>query len=392
MDLITYIQNKASELLPEVIKIRRDLHMHPELSFQEEQTSRYITEVLSRAGIEYATGYGGHGIVATIKGKTDKVIALRADMDALPIEEQNDVSYKSQNPGVMHACGHDVHTACLLGAALILNNIKDALPCSVRLIFQPGEEKLPGGASLMIRDGVLQDPTPEGIIGQHVYPPLEAGKVGIRSGLYMASSDEIYITVSGNGGHGAMPHLCTDSILAASQMIVAMQQLVARNIPPTIPAVLTFGKINSIGGATNVIPSEVKIEGTFRTMNEEWREKAHRLIEKIAKETTSAYGAIAEVNIVKGYPSLINDEKLTSKTRQMMETYLGKENVIDLDMRMTSEDFAYYSQEIPAVFYRLGTGNKARGITSPVHTPTFDIDEIALETGMGLLAWLAVQA
>ncbi|MCZ2100286.1 MAG: M20 family metallopeptidase [Chitinophagales bacterium] len=388
MDMLEQIRSIAKELLPEIISIRRHLHAHPELSFKEEATSAYIQNILSNFGIEFSKGWAGHGIVAHIQGKSDRLIALRADMDALPILEANEVSYKSNHDGIMHACGHDVHMAGLIGAILILERLKSHLPHSFRFIFQPGEEKLPGGASLMIQEGALNDPMPHCIIGQHVFPELPAGKVGIRSGLYMASADEIYITVTGKGGHGAMPHQCTDAILSASQLIVAMQQLVARHCPPAIPSVLSFGKINSVGGATNIIPNEVKIEGTFRTMDEDWRAQAHALIERIAMSTCAAYGTAATVRIEKGYPCLFNNETLTQGIHQNMVRYLGKENVVDLDIRMTSEDFAFYSHVVPACFYRLGTAKKGE-INSGVHTDTFDIDESALEIAMGLMAWLA---
>jgi len=390
-EILHQIKQSAKEMLPEIIMIRRHLHMHPELSFQEKKTSAWLCTKLDELRIPYNNGWAGTGIVAEIKSNlSDHVIALRADMDALPIQEANDVEYASLNNGIMHACGHDVHMASLLGAAMILNKIKNELPYSVRLIFQPGEEKLPGGASMMIKDGVLQNPEPMCIVGQHVFPSLETGKVGVRPELYMASADEIYITVSGKGGHGAMPHECTDTVLAASQMIVALQQVISRRNDPSIPSVLSFGKFNTDGGATNIIPDKVLIEGTFRTLDEKWRLKAHDLITDIAVSTCKAYGADVDIHIMKGYPCLINDVLLTSKVRKSMEQYLGASNVVDLPVRMTSEDFAFYSQVIPACFYRLGTGNVKKGITSPVHTPTFDIDESALEIGMGLMAWIAV--
>lgn len=389
--LLHQIKQSAAEILPEIIQVRRYLHMHPELSFQEKKTSAWLCTKLDELKIPYTTGWAGTGIVADINSNlSDKVIALRADMDALPIQEINDTEYASLNNGVMHACGHDVHMASLLGAAMILNKIKSELPYSIRLIFQPGEEKLPGGASMMIKEGVLKNPEPICIVGQHVFPSLEAGKVGVRSELYMASSDEIYMTVSGKGGHGAMPHECTDTVLAASQMIVSLQQIISRRNNPSVPSVLSFGKFNTVGGATNVIPDKVMIEGTFRTLNETWRSEAHELIADVAKNTCKAYGADVDVNIMKGYPCLINDSILTSKVRKSMVQYLGSENVVDLPIRMTSEDFAFYSQVIPACFYRLGTGNVEKGITSAVHTPTFDIDESALKIGMGLMAWIAV--
>ncbi len=389
--LLDEIKNLATSLSSEVVDIRRHLHRHPELSFEETKTSAWIATKLEEMKVPYTRGWAGNGIVAEIRSaNSDRVVALRADMDALPISEANEVSYKSVNEGVMHACGHDVHMACLIGAVRILNSLKEKLPYSIRIIFQPGEEKLPGGASMMIREGVLESPIPAAILGQHVFPSLAAGKVGIRSGLYMASADEIFITVYGKGGHGAMPNECTDTILAASQMIVSLQQVVSRRNNPSVPSVLSFGKFQSDGGATNIIPNTIKIEGTFRTMDEQWRTLAHGLITSIAQDICKIYGAECDINIIKGYPCLINDPELSSKVKSLMIAYLGEDNVVDLPLRMTSEDFAFYSQVIPACFYRLGTGNEQKGITSAVHTPTFDIDESALEVGMGLLAWNAV--
>jgi amidohydrolase len=310
-------------------------------------------------------------------------------MDALPVTEANNVEYKSKIEGVMHACGHDVHTACLLGAACLLNETRQLWKGKVKLIFQPGEEKLPGGASLMIKEGVLANPAPDAIFGQHVMPFIETGKAGFRSGIYMASTDEIYLTVKGKGGHGAMPHLNIDPVAIAAQLITSLQQVVSRNANPVIPSVLSFGKVIA-EGATNVIPDQVYMEGTFRTMDENWRSRAHELIKEIVNSVCSMYGAAAQLEIRKGYPVLKNNEALTYQARNAAAEYLGADNIVDLDLWMAAEDFAFYSQEIPACFYRLGTGNKALGITSPVHTPTFNIDENALPIGAGLLAWMAV--
>lgn len=331
-------------------------------------------------------------MVAIIEGKnpSNKTIALRADMDALPIEEQNEVSYKSRNHGVMHACGHDVHTSCLLGAANILFQLKDEFNGTIKLLFQPGEERLPGGASLMIKEGALQNPNPTGIFGQHVMPLLPVGKVGFRSGLYMASTDELYVTVKGKGGHGAMPHLNIDPVLIAANIITSLQQIVSRNAQPIVPSVLSFGKVIA-NGATNIIPNEVYMEGTFRTLDEAWRAEAHAKMKKMAEGIAESMGGSCEFEIRKGYPFLKNDEALTGRAKQAAVQYMGAENVVDLDIWMAAEDFSYYSQEMPATFYRLGTRNEAKGITSSVHTPTFDIDETALEHGMGLMAWLALQ-
>lgn len=332
------------------------------------------------------------GVVALIKGQNpDKcTIALRGDMDALPIQEQNDVPYKSTNNGVMHACGHDVHTSCLLGAAAILHELRNEFSGTIKLIFQPGEEKLPGGASLMIKEGVLQNPAVQTIVGQHVMPLLPAGTVGFRSGLYMASTDEIYVTVKGKGGHGAMPHLNVDPVLITAHLLTALQQLVSRMSNPTIPSVLSFGKVIA-NGATNVIPNEVKLEGTFRTLNEAWRAEAHERMKKLAEELAASMGGNCEFTICKGYPFLQNNPEVTQRAKAAAIAYLGTDKVVDLDIWMAAEDFAFYSQEVPAVFYRLGTRNEDRGITSSVHTPTFDIDETALETGAGLMAWIALQ-
>jgi amidohydrolase len=386
------IQTLALKYHSETQTIRRHLHQHPELSLQEHATARFITEKLDEYGIEYQPGIAGTGILAVIRGAKsgEKVLALRADMDALPITETNETSYTSVNPGIMHACGHDVHMASLLGAARILQNTREHWGGTIKFIFQPSEESLPGGASLMIREGVLENPSVAGIFGQHVAPQIEAGKVGIRNGMYMASADEIYLTVLGKGGHAAMPHLTIDPVLVASHIVVALQQIVSRNSTPWIPSVLSFGRI--IGeGRTNVIPNEVKLEGTFRTFNEQWRAQAHEKITRIAEGVAQSMGASCHVNILKGYPFLVNDEQLTNKFRQYATEYMGNENIVELDLSMTAEDFAWYSQKIPACFYRLGTRNEKKGIISNIHTTTFDIDEDALVTGAGLMAWLAIK-
>jgi len=385
------IKELAKAYKDEVISNRRHLHANPELSYLEFQTAAFVKEKLENLGITTIEQKATTGWSALIEGKnpTKKVIALRADMDALPIIEANDVPYKSRNPGVMHACGHDAHTASLLGAAKILQEVKDQFEGTIKLIFQPGEEVAPGGASFMIRDGVLENPRPSGIIGQHVMPFIPTGKVGFRQGLYMASADEIYITVKGKGGHAAMPESLIDPVLIASHMIVALQQVVSRAASPKIPSVLSFGRVEALG-ATNVIPNEVKIQGTFRTLNEDWRAKAHQKMLQIAHGIVEGMGGELDFEIRKGYPFLQNDPEMTARASAAAKAYLGDENVLDLDIWMAAEDFAYYSQVIDGCFYRLGTRNEAKGIISGVHTPTFDIDEDALEIGAGLMAWLAV--
>jgi amidohydrolase len=391
MSLLESIQQKSKSYAEDVVKLRRHLHANPELSYKEFETAKFVAEKLQLFGLNPQQGIAGTGIVVLIEGKNPgrKTVALRADMDALPIQEKNDVSYKSKNNGVMHACGHDVHTSSLIGTARILSELKDQFEGTVKLLFQPGEEKNPGGASYMISDGALENPKPTSIIGQHVMPLIPVGKIGFREGKYMASSDEIYLRVIGKGGHGAAPELAIDPVVIASHIIIALQQVISRNASPKQPTVLTFGRI--IGeGATNIIPDEVNISGTFRALDEEWRQSGLKKIAKMAESIAEGMGGKCEVKISHGYPYLENNPALTKRIRIAAEEYVGKENVVDLDLAMGSEDFAYYSQLMPASFYRLGTRNEAKGITSYVHTPTFDIDEDALAIGPGLMAWMAV--
>jgi len=381
----------AEEFFQETVGIRRHLHQNPELSFAEYNTSAYIKSVLETLSIPYQA-MADTGIVALITGDlpSSEVIALRADIDALPITEVAGRSYGSQNVGVMHACGHDVHTSSLLGTAKILTQLKGEFGGTIKLIFQPGEERLPGGASLMIKEGVLQNPAPTGIIGQHVMPILETGQVGFREGKYMASCDELFMTVKGRGGHGAHPHQNIDPIVVTAHIITALQQIASRFADPRIPTVLSFGKIIA-NGATNIIPDEVYLEGTFRTFDEVWRAEAHEKMIKLATGLAESMGAVCAFEVRKGYPFLINEAKITRAARLAAEEYLGKENVLDLDLWPAAEDFSYYSQETNACFYRLGTGNTARGITSAVHTPTFDIDEQALKLSIGLMAFITLR-
>lgn len=392
MALHERIHQLASQYADDTVSFRRHIHAHPELSFQEHETASYIAERLRGFGLSPTEGVADTGLTATIEGKNpeQRVVALRADIDALPIVEQNDVPYKSTREGVMHACGHDVHTSSLLGTARILSDIKEEFEGTVKLVFQPGEEKAPGGASLMIKAGALENPRPHSILGQHVMPLIPVGKVGFRPGKYMASADEIYMKVKGKGGHGAMPETLVDPVLITSHILVALQQVVSRNASPKMPSVLSFGKVIA-QGATNVIPNEVLVEGTFRTFDEEWRALAKEKIRNIATSIAEGMGGEVELNIVHGYPYLENHPELTHRTKAHAETYLGKENVVDLDMWMAAEDFSFYTHEMDGCFYRLGTRNEERGIISGVHTPTFDIDEHALEIGSGLMAWLAIQ-
>ncbi len=378
----------AKKYAPELIEIRHHLHAHPELSYQEFETSKFVQNKLKELGIPFEIK-ATTGVVGLIKGKNPgkRIIALRADMDALPIKEENDIPYKSKNEGVMHACGHDVHTTCLLGAAKILSELKEEWEGTVKLIFQPGEEKNPGGASLMIKDGVLENPTPQAILALHVNTILEVGQLSFRSGKVMASADELYFTIKGKGGHAASPHITIDPILISSHLIIALQQLISRNNNPFNPSVLSITSING-GNTTNVIPNEVKLMGTFRAMDEEWRFKAHGLMRKLTVDLVHSMGGEVDLHIDVGYPCVMNNEKVTAEAMRKAALYMGDENVSETELRMGAEDFGYYAQQVPACFYRLGTMNKAKGITAGVHTPIFNIDENAIEIGMGMMAWL----
>jgi hippurate hydrolase len=386
------IRALARQYAPEFIELRHYLHAHPELSYQEFETSKLVQQKLASFGIATEVK-ATTGVVALIEGKNPsaRIIALRADMDALPIQEQNDVPYKSVNQGVMHACGHDVHTSCLLGAAKILSETKNEWEGTVKLLFQPGEEKNPGGASLLIKEGVLEKPAPSAIFALHVNPQLEVGRLSFRGGKVMASADEIYITIKSKGGHAAAPQFTADTILVASHLIVALQQIISRNNNPLKPSVLSITSFQG-GYTTNVIPSEVKLMGTFRAMDEEWRFKAHELIRKLSTELVHSMGAEIDLHIDVGYPSVYNHEPLNEATRKLAEAYLGEEKVEETEIRMGAEDFGYYSQKIPGCFFRLGTANKKKGITAGVHTPLFNIDEDAIEIGMGIMACLGSQA
>jgi amidohydrolase len=386
------IKALASKYSPEFIEVRHHLHANPELSYQEFETSKFIQAKLKEFGIPFEIK-ATTGVVGLIKGKNpgNRIIALRADMDALPIKEENDVPYKSINEGVMHACGHDVHTTCLLGAAKILQELKDEWEGTVKLIFQPGEEKNPGGASIMIKDGVLENPKPQAIFAMHVHPGLALGQLSFRAGKVMASADELYITIKGRGGHAASPHLCIDPILIASELIISLQQLISRNNNPFNPSVLSITSFQG-GNTTNVIPNEVKLMGTFRAMNEEWRFKAHELIRNQATHLVQSMGGDLNLHIDIGYPAVHNNEQLNIIAKKKAEDFFGADKVEETELRMGAEDFGYYAQLIPACFYRVGVMNKEKGITSGVHTPTFNIDERAIEIGMEMMAWLGSSA
>ncbi len=390
MDIKDKIKTLANEYFDEVVEIRRHIHKYPELSFKEKNTSKYVQELLTRYGIPFKAGYVETGIVAVIEGQNPagRTIALRADMDALPINEETGLDFRSVNRGVMHACGHDAHTAALLGAAKILNTLKNEWNGTVLLVFQPGEEVDPGGARLMLEEGIFNNRKPDLVVGQHVLPEMQTGHVGFRSGMYMASGDEVHITIKGKGGHAAMPHMLTDSVLIASQVIVNLQQVASRFVPAGIPVVLSFGKIIA-NGATNIIPSEVKISGTFRIMNEEWRQKAKEKIREIVVSTAESMNASAEIDIKDGYPVVFNDPKATAEAVTTAKEYLGEENIEEMDIRMTAEDFGFYSREYPSVFYRFGVKNE-NNETGRLHTSTFNLNEEALKTASGTMAAIAL--
>ncbi len=387
------IEQLAKEYIDEIISIRRHIHANPELSFEEKETSKYISAKLDEIGIDYKKGYAEHGILGIIKGGkgAGKTIALRADMDALPINEDNSLPFKSLNIGKMHACGHDIHTACLLGAAKILHKLKNEISGTILLIFQPAEEKIPGGASLMMADGLFNDFTPDLIIGQHVYPELPAGEVGFKQGKYMASSDEVYITLKGKGGHAALPYNTVDTVLMASQTVVSLQQIVSRVIPTNIPAVLSFGNI-VCNSAMNVIPETVKLEGTFRILDEEWRYKAHDKIREIAQSIAKGMGGSCDVDIQIGFPSVYNNPKVTQKAQSAAKHFIGEKAVHNLESRMTAEDFGWYAQKFPACFYRLGVGHTDGTLSGGLHSPKFLANENTIETGMALMAFIAIDA
>ena len=384
-ELKEVITTKVSAIYEKIKGYREHLHQNPELSYKEFNTMEYVAAKLKEIGIPYEKGVAGTGIIGIIRSskhsENQACIGLRADLDALPIQEQNTASYKSKVDGVMHACGHDVHTSILLGAAEILFELREDLEHPVKLIFQPGEEKNPGGASLLIEAGVLENPKVKEMYALHVFPELEVGKLAIRPGLNMASCDELHLEIIGVGGHGAMPEKCINPILIGSEFIIEAQNIIHKSCPKEVPCVISFGHFDALG-ATNVIPERAEIKGTFRTMNEEWRGKAAILLMDLANNLENKYKGNVNLEISKGYPFLKNDEELTEKLKTKFESFFGPEKIEGLALRMTSEDFSFYSQTIPVCFFRLGVGNKEKGIIYSVHHPKFDIDSACLKTGM----------
>jgi amidohydrolase len=387
--MIEKIKNLSTEYFDEIIKIRRHLHMYPELSFEEFGTSEYIKGILNSWGIEFTDGYVNTGILVVLQGANpeSRILALRADFDALPIVEENNVEYCSKNHGVMHACGHDAHTASMLGALKILNEIKESWEGTIKFIFQPAEERLPGGAKQMIEEGVLENPNVQNVIAQHVLPDLQVGKVGFKSGTYMASTDEIYIKIKGIGGHAAIPEKYNNPIIASSYLILKLHQFFARHND----SIFAIGDVQA-NGSTNIIPKEVNLMGTFRALSEEYRKESHQDIKDVIAEAEKEYDVDIDLEIRDGYPALHNDEELTKKNISNAKDFLGNQNVVHLPIRMTAEDFSYFADSVPSCFYRLGTGNKNKGITHGLHTSKFNIDEESLKIGMGLMSYLAISS
>ena len=391
MKIQEQIKELAKHHFGDVIALRRHLHQYPELSKQEKETANFICNYLGKLqGVSFRRDIAGHGICGFVEGKpANKCVALRADMDALPICENTNLDFKSKNEGVMHACGHDVHMSVLLGAITILSELREQFSGKVMFIFQPSEEHYPGGAITMLNAGIFNNITPSKIFALHTTPEMDTGKIGIKEGKYMASTDEIYIEVRGKGGHGATPELDIDPIVAASHVVIALQTLVSRNANPTMPTTFSVGRFIA-EGRTNIIPSKVDLECIIRTFDEDWRKQAHKLIHRIAENTAKAYGATADVFIDHGYPYVYNNPELVKEARTIAKEYLGEENVLDINMRMTAEDFSYFAQKVPACYFRLGTRIAGKPITN-LHTANFDVDERCLEYGMGITALFAIK-
>ncbi len=383
---------QSTELLYEkAISYREHLHQNPELSYEEYNTQKFVSDTLTAIGIEN-TDIGETGVISLISAdhhdKNDTCIALRADLDALPIQEQNKVPYKSKVDGLMHACGHDVHTSILLGAAEIIHENRNELKRPVKLIFQPGEEKNPGGATYVIRDGGLENPKVEKMIALHVFPDLDYGHFGFKEGLYMASCDELHIQVKGVGGHGALPDRTVNPLFMGSEFILKAKEYIDKNTPEDVPSVINFGHFEALG-ATNVVPESAIIKGTFRTMDEDWRAKAKTELLAIASEISEKYNGNIKLNLSHGYPFLKNDEELTNSIQELTKRYFGTDHVHELPLRMTSEDFAYYSQLVPVCFLRLGVRNEEKGIVHGLHHPKFDIEPLSIKKGIQIMTSIA---
>lgn len=385
------IRELANLYFDDTVAIRRHLHQHPELSFHEFETAKFVGDKLEEYGFAVRRGVAETGVVGELNGALPgPTVLLRADIDALPILERTNLAFASNNDGVMHACGHDIHTAGLLCVARILAELRDELAGTVRLAFQPAEEHVPGGALGMIRDGVLENPKPDAVFGLHTWPPMATGTIAVRPGMFMASNDEIEITVHGEGGHAAAPHLLSaDPVLVASQLVVALQSIVSRNCPPNVPSVLSFGSVHA-DGASNVIPDTVRLLGTLRCMDEVWRKEAKRRIHQVVENVTAAFGARADLTIIDGYPLLRNDDQMAAFVRDEGTRFLGGSKSSEAPLWFAAEDFAYYLQEIPGAFFLLGVNREETEVTG-LHTNTYDPNEDALRTGSSFMAHLALR-
>src|SRR5215470_15293658 len=385
------IARAAEGLRAKLVEQRRDFHMHPELSNREERTSRVIAEKLRELGLdEVRTGVGKYGVVALLKGKLPgSVVAVRADMDALPIQETLDAPYKSRNDGVKHACGHDAHMTIQLGVAELLSKMRDRIHGSIKFIFQPAEEGAPqgerGGAQFMIEENALENPRPSAIFGLHVMPNIESGQIGYNSGPAMASSDRFSITIRGKKVHGAYPHDGVDTVVVAAECVTALQTIRSRRVNTQEPLVITLGSIHG-GNRFNIVADEVKLEGTMRTLNEEIRAKAIEMMKQTLAGVTSAYGASYELEFGANNPVTYNDPALVEATLPVMRKIIGEKSVISPRPQMGAEDFSYYQKVIPGFFYFLGVGNREKGVTAMIHTPEFDIDEESLVVGVKLMS------
>ncbi|MGB2989183.1 MAG: amidohydrolase [Candidatus Zixiibacteriota bacterium] len=381
----------SKKIFPKLVKLRREFHQYPELSFHEFKTSERVAKELRKLRITVKTGIAKTGVVGVLTGrKSGKTVALRADMDALPIEEQTGFPYKSRNKGVMHACGHDVHMACAIGAAIILSEIKRDLDGNVKFIFQPSEEVIPGGAKPMIQAGVLKNPNVSGIFGLHCEPGIPVGKIGVKDGPFMAQVDDFDITISGSSGHGARPHQGVDAIVVASQVIQALQTIPSRKIDPVEPVVVSVGKIEG-GTARNIICDRVMLKGTARSLSREVARKIPALLKSITSGVAKSAGASFELTYSPGYPVLVNHPEATDLARGTIARIFGKQAVFEIKKpEMGAEDFAYFLQKVPGTFLRLGIRNPKKGAVYPWHHPKFIVDEDVIKIGTAVLAGIAL--
>ncbi|MEJ5244872.1 MAG: M20 family metallopeptidase [Bacteroidota bacterium] len=382
------IRNQVEEIYQQVVDFRRKIHQNPELSNKEFATTDFIISILKENNIEYKriTETGAVGII----GNGNNCIALRADIDALPIKEETGLPFASQNPGIMHACGHDFHTAILLGSAIILKKFEEHLDGTIKLIFQPSEELIPGGALKMIKAGVLDNPRPKYVFGQHIYPELNTGEIAVSAGPVMAAADELYWNLYGKGSHAAQPHMGNDPLIVAAHLIIHLQAMLNKNKNPFSPAVLSVTSV--IGGkATNIFPEFASMQGTLRTFDESLRSKLHKLIENNSRQIASLFDVKCDVEVRKGFPALINNSELVDKFKDIANQALGVNNVHSFEPKMWAEDFAYFAREIPSVFWFLGVKQSVDSEVVPLHNSKLNPDEQAMKTGMLAMVNAAIE-